>query len=836
MSQYKSYIQNARNNHKMLVLSHILLALTIIFSLNIYPASGQAMKAPGAEINVTTTADEYNTTGSGTGCSLREAIQTVNTMASFGGCTWSGTAIILIPAGTYTIAITGANEDNNATGDFDILRNIWISGQGIGLTTIDGAYIDRVFHVHTGILNYFYGMTITHGRAPAGDEGHAAYSQGGDGGDGDPGADGGGIYNAASLTLVAIELRYNDAGDGGDGGNGGGGATGSIGGGTGMDGGDGGNGGRGGRGGGIYNSGLMSIDDSIINLNNAGDGGDGDGAGHGGAGGVGYITEGFRHGGDGGNGGIGGNGGAGGAGGGIYNDSGDITITDSDIKWNDAGAAGNGGSGGNGGVGGRGVDQTTAEPDYSGDGGDGGLGGPGGQGGTGGVGGGFYNTSGGDLILRQSTVEDNESRTGGTGGTGGAGGAGGDGGDPDYFESGCAAGDAGNGNHGGDAGRGGFGGSGGGFYLLGSTKIEDTTIDGNRAGFGGSGGIGGVGGNSGHPGAYQGGCTFGQDAMNGNGGDGGDGYYAGYGGGLFLTGLGLLNVDADGLESSHTPQDPATVTIHRSTFVGNYTRRGGHGGDGGTSGWNTEGNGGMGGGAGYGWHAGRGGAIYASANSIEFNNSTISGNNADGNGGDAGEPGLGFGNEGIDGWPGHPGLGGGVYISSPASLKMRSATVVYNSANGIEPDTSMGEYGEGGGLFSEVNYLINVSHTMIGLNQTTYGNYRNCKGTLTSAGWNLNEFDDPCTMSVPDWNIKAYDFLIGSLRDNGGYTHTHELLEGSPAIEAGNTICYDGQSTVLTGDQRDAGRPVDADGDDVAKCDIGAYEYQLKTYLPLVTR
>lgn len=62
------------------------------------------------------------------------------------------------------------------------------------------------------------------------------------------------------------------------------------------------------------------------------------------------------------------------------------------------------------------------------------------------------------------------------------------------------------------------------------------------------------------------------------------------------------------------------------------------------------------------------------------------------------------------------------------------------------------------------------------------------------------------------------DPMIGPLADNGGPTMTHKLMPGSPAIDAGSDV-------PLTKDQRGVKRPLDGDGDGVAKIDIGAYEY-----------
>ncbi len=58
-------------------------------------------------------------------CSVREAVQTANVDANFGGCAQTGTSsgpdTITIPAGTYTL--TGAAGENlNLSGDLDIVN------------------------------------------------------------------------------------------------------------------------------------------------------------------------------------------------------------------------------------------------------------------------------------------------------------------------------------------------------------------------------------------------------------------------------------------------------------------------------------------------------------------------------------------------------------------------------------------------------------------------------------------------------------------------------------------------------------------------------------------
>ena len=62
---------------------------------------------------------------------------------------------------------------------------------------------------------------------------------------------------------------------------------------------------------------------------------------------------------------------------------------------------------------------------------------------------------------------------------------------------------------------------------------------------------------------------------------------------------------------------------------------------------------------------------------------------------------------------------------------------------------------------------------------------------------------------------------LGPLRDNGGTTQTHVLLDGSPAIDGGlNANCSSAPK-----DQRCKPRPLEGDGVGEAVCDSGAYEY-----------
>jgi CSLREA domain-containing protein len=93
----------------------------------------------GAVFQVNKTADTADGLCSPTDCSLREAVIAAN--ASPGADT------IKLPPGKYTIVIAGTDEDDCATGDFDIRGELTILGDALETTIVDGGGRDRVFHV-----------------------------------------------------------------------------------------------------------------------------------------------------------------------------------------------------------------------------------------------------------------------------------------------------------------------------------------------------------------------------------------------------------------------------------------------------------------------------------------------------------------------------------------------------------------------------------------------------------------------------------------------------------------------------------------------------------------
>jgi len=87
-------------------------------------------------------------------CTLREAILNANADNGVTDCPDAGDGddTIVVPAGTYTLSIPGAGEDDNLTGDLDITGSTIIQGAGADATIIQAGTtplngIDRVFEV-----------------------------------------------------------------------------------------------------------------------------------------------------------------------------------------------------------------------------------------------------------------------------------------------------------------------------------------------------------------------------------------------------------------------------------------------------------------------------------------------------------------------------------------------------------------------------------------------------------------------------------------------------------------------------------------------------------------
>lgn len=211
---------------------------------------------------------------------------------------------------------------------------------------------------------------------------------------------------------------------------------------------------------------------------------------------------------------------------------------------------------------------------------------------------------------------------------------------------------------------------------------------------------------------------------------------------------------------------------------------------------------------------GDGGGVYGDNNTTaNISNSTISGNQA-----------LGF--------AAAAGNGGGIFLDG--SLTLTNSTISGNSA-----------VRDCGGFLDRVGGTVTVSYTTIvnnaaGRNGGGYCNldtansFRgviianntagaagpNGGGTINSLGYNLIEDTTGFTITgTTTSNITGVDPMLNVLANYGGPTNTHQLMAGSPAIDAGDTANFPAT------DQRGVMRPVDGNtGNLVPQPDIGAFE------------
>jgi CSLREA domain-containing protein len=149
--------------------------------------------------------------------------------------------------------------------------------------------------------------------------------------------------------------------------------------------------------------------------------------------------------------------------------------------------------------------------------------------------------------------------------------------------------------------------------------------------------------------------------------------------------------------------------------------------------------------------------------------------------------------------------GGG--IGNNDQLILRSVTITANTAS------------EGGGV-KRLGSIVQFNNTIIAGNNAPTG--PDCAGqSFISEDYNLiGNTSAANVIGNTTHNLTDVNPLLGPLANNGGPTKTHQLLHGSPAVDAGS-------STLLT-DQRGLPRP--SDHPNVANAaagdgsDIGAYE------------
>jgi len=224
-----------------------------------------------------------------------------------------------------------------------------------------------------------------------------------------------------------------------------------------------------------------------------------------------------------------------------------------------------------------------------------------------------------------------------------------------------------------------------------------------------------------------------------------------------------------------------------------------------------------------------GGGMFVTGNpatSLRVNSTTFSGNTAVGGGAISGRVVridltncTVSGNTGAD-------VGGGVY--SNGEVNLMNCSIVDNEATGAEQFGGAGinVFNSGRVSMTIVNTLLtgNLAGAEEGSREANCG----CTGSqsgcvdgmnrkIETLGYNLSD-DTSCNLDEMGDLDDIEDPGIGPLEDNGGPTLTHALLDGSPAIDAGdNDECPNN-------DQRGSIRPADGNEDGTPVCDIGAFE------------
>ena len=213
----------------------------------------------------------------------------------------------------------------------------------------------------------------------------------------------------------------------------------------------------------------------------------------------------------------------------------------------------------------------------------------------------------------------------------------------------------------------------------------------------------------------------------------------------------------------------------------------------------------------------RGGGIYnISSATMTLNNSTVNGNATGALGGGIYNGGtLTLINCTVSGNTSDE-HGGGI-LTATAVLILVHTTIANNTADKDNNGT-----GDGGGISVEGG-TAHVKNTIIGRNQDWSGEAYDCKGTLTSQGYNLLESTNGCVFIPTTGDITGQNPDLGLLADNGGPTRTHALHTGSTAIDGipdGVNGCQGRVSTDQRGYLRAGGSSWGG-----SSCDIGSYEY-----------
>jgi predicted outer membrane repeat protein len=231
----------------------------------------------------------------------------------------------------------------------------------------------------------------------------------------------------------------------------------------------------------------------------------------------------------------------------------------------------------------------------------------------------------------------------------------------------------------------------------------------------------------------------------------------------------------------------------------------------------------------------RGGGVYSDGSILTLTNAAFSANEADYGGGMANLYNSGPRLTNVTFHENYARVrGGGMYndLSHPRLTNVTFSTNgakdygggmdnAYNSSPTLTNVTFSGNYAlVGGGLYNHNTSSVVLTNTILWANapqEQIFG--------PASVSYSIIEGGYP-----GEGNLNA-DPMLDVLAVNGGFTPTHALLTGSPAISAGHPF------TCPPIDQRGLPRPADGSLSGEPRCDIGAFEFQPGiVYLPVVRK
>jgi hypothetical protein len=135
--------------------------------------------------------------------------------------------------------------------------------------------------------------------------------------------------------------------------------------------------------------------------------------------------------------------------------------------------------------------------------------------------------------------------------------------------------------------------------------------------------------------------------------------------------------------------------------------------------------------------------------------------------------------------------GTAIYNSTLASTAVSNSTIsdngggIYNNAGSTGSSVSNSTMSNNGTeMSSDGPPTLYMQNTIFKVSPGGHSIVNN-GGTVHSNGYNISSDDGGGYLSAPGDQINT-DPLLGPLQDNGGPTFTHELLPGSPAIDAGD--------------------------------------------------